>query len=126
MSGRRVWDLWTERLIELTIRLCGVSAVLFVFGIFFFVLKEGAPILFGELNLVEFFASTNWRPDSDIREVMAYAIHLEKEAVDFYRRMSEGCAGAPMAGIFQMLLVDEHRHIQAIEELYEANFLTDN
>ncbi len=66
------------------------------------------------------------RPDSDIREVMAYAIHLEKEAVDFYRRISEGCAGAPMAGIFQMLLVDEHRHIQAIEELYEANFLTDN
>jgi rubrerythrin len=66
------------------------------------------------------------RPDSDIREVMAYAIHLEKEAVDFYRRMSEGCAGAPMAGVFGMLLVDEHRHIQAIEELYEANFLTDN
>ena len=32
-------------------------------------------------------------PDSDIREVMAYAIHLEKEAVDFYRRMSEGCGG---------------------------------
>lgn len=66
------------------------------------------------------------RPDSDIREVMAYAIHLEKEADDFYRRMTEGCAGAPMAGIFQMLLADEHRHIQAIEELYEAKFLTDN
>ncbi len=66
------------------------------------------------------------RPDSDIRDVMAYAIHLEKEAVGFYRRIAEGCAGAPMAGIFQMLLVDEGRHIQAIEELYEANFLTDN
>jgi hypothetical protein len=66
------------------------------------------------------------RPDSDIREVMAYAIHREKEAVDFYRRMSEGCAGAPMAGIFTMLQADERRHIQAIEELYEANFLIDN
>ena len=65
-------------------------------------------------------------PDSDIREVMAYAIHLENDAVDFYRRVSEGCAGAPMAGIFKMLLVDEHRHIQAIEDLYEANFLTNN
>jgi hypothetical protein len=40
--------------------------------------------------------------------------------------MTKGCAGAPMAGIFQMLLADEHRHIQAIEELYEAKFLTDN
>jgi rubrerythrin len=65
-------------------------------------------------------------PDSDIREVMAYAIHLEKEAVDFYRRMSQGCAGAPMAGMFEKLLVDARRHIQAIEDLYEANFLTNN
>ena len=65
-------------------------------------------------------------PDSDIREVMAYAIHLEKEAVDFYRRMSEGCAGAPMAGMFEMLLADARRHIQAIEDLYESKFLTNN
>ncbi|MBI4633771.1 MAG: ferritin family protein [Deltaproteobacteria bacterium] len=66
------------------------------------------------------------RPDSDVREVMTYAIHLEKGAVDFYKRMSEGCKGAPMAGIFETLLVDETRHIQAIEDLYEADFLTDN
>ena len=65
-------------------------------------------------------------PDADIREVIAYAIHLEKEAVDFYRRMTEGCAGAPMAGMFEKLLVDARRHIQAIEDLYEAKFLTDN
>ena len=65
-------------------------------------------------------------PDSDIREVMAYAIHLEKEAVDFYQRMSEGCAGAPMAGMFERLLADARRHIQAIEDLYEARFLTGN
>ena len=66
------------------------------------------------------------RPDSDIREVMAYAIHLEKGAVDFYKKMSEGCKVAPMAGLFETLLVDEKRHIQAIEDLYEADFLTDN
>lgn len=65
-------------------------------------------------------------PDSDIREVMAYAIHLEKEAVEFYRRMTEGCAGAPMAGMFERLLADERRHIREIEDLYEAKFLTDN
>jgi rubrerythrin len=65
-------------------------------------------------------------PDSDIREVMAFAIHLEKEAVDFYRRMSEGCAGAPMAGMFERLLADARRHIQAIEDLYEAKFLVND
>jgi phosphate transport system permease protein len=51
-----------EVVIELVIRLCGWSAILFVFGIFFFVFREGAPLVFGGLNLVEFFTSTNWNP----------------------------------------------------------------
>jgi phosphate transport system permease protein len=53
-----------ELLIELLIRLCGYSAIFFVFGIFFFVFREGAPLLFGGLDLKEFFTSTNWNPVS--------------------------------------------------------------
>jgi phosphate transport system permease protein len=56
-----------EPLIEWTIRLCGWSAIFFVFAIFFFVFREGAPFLFGKLDLTEFFTSVNWRPDSRIR-----------------------------------------------------------
>ncbi len=56
-----------EPVIEWIIRLCGWSAILFVFAIFLFVFLEGAPMLFGDLDLVEFFTSTNWRPDSEIR-----------------------------------------------------------
>lgn len=56
-----------EPFIEWTIRLCGWSAIFFVFAIFFFVFREGAPFLFGKLDLVEFFTSINWRPDSRIR-----------------------------------------------------------
>lgn len=66
------------------------------------------------------------RADSDIREVMAYALHLEKEAVEFYRSAARGCAGAPMAGLFALLQADEERHVQAIEEMYEARFLPEN
>jgi phosphate transport system permease protein len=62
-SGRRLERL-TEPLIELLIRLCGVSAILFVFGIFFFVLREGADFLFKGLNLREFFTSLEWYPTS--------------------------------------------------------------
>ena len=47
---------------EWLIRLCGWSAILFVFAIFFFVFREAAPVLFGQLNLVEFFTSPDWRP----------------------------------------------------------------
>ena len=42
----------TEPLIEGVIRLCGWSAIFFVFAIFFFVFREGAPFLFGKLDLV--------------------------------------------------------------------------
>ena len=47
------------------IRLCGVSAILFVAAIFFFVLREAAPILVSEgFSLAEFLFSTEWYPTS--------------------------------------------------------------
>ena len=56
-----------EPVIEWTIRVCGWSAILFVFAIFFFVFREGAPFLFGNLDFIEFVSSPNWRPDSEVR-----------------------------------------------------------
>ncbi len=49
---------------EVLIRLCGVSAILFVFGIFFFVFREGAAFLFNGFNAREFFGSIEWYPTS--------------------------------------------------------------
>ena len=63
-SRRPEWELVAERAIELVIRLCGISAILFVFGIFFFVFREGAGFLFGGLDLRHFFLSTEWYPTS--------------------------------------------------------------
>jgi phosphate transport system permease protein len=57
----------TEPLIELVIRLCGWSAILFVIAIFFFIFREAAPMLFGGLNLWDFFTSVNWQPSSLVR-----------------------------------------------------------
>jgi phosphate transport system permease protein len=51
-----------EPLIEWVIWLCGWSAILFVFAIFFFVFREGASFLVGKLDLGEFFTSSNWAP----------------------------------------------------------------
>ena len=55
-----------EPAIEWIIRLCGWSAILFVFSIFFFIFREAAPVLFGKLNWIEFFTSTQWQPSSDV------------------------------------------------------------
>lgn len=61
--SRRKWEILAERAIELVIKLCGVSAILFVFGIFFFVFREGAGYL-PELDIGKFLFSTDWYPTS--------------------------------------------------------------
>ena len=53
-----------ELIIETVIRVCGISAVLFVFGIFYFVFREAAPLLFGGLDVEQFLGSGAWYPDS--------------------------------------------------------------
>ena len=75
------------------------------------------------MNLDYVLAKKELTPESDTREALAYAIHLEKGSIDFYKRMSQGCAGAPMAPVFDRLLADETRHLQSLEDMYEQHFL---
>lgn len=56
-------SMFGEKLIEFVIRLCGISAILFVFAIFFFVFREGAPML-AKLDLGKFFFTKTWYPTS--------------------------------------------------------------
>lgn len=54
-----------EKALEALIRLCGVSAILFVAAIFFFVLREAAPVLFSDsFSPGQFLFSTEWYPTS--------------------------------------------------------------
>lgn len=53
-----------EVVIETLIRICGISAILFVLGIFYFVFASGSDFLFGELDVGEFLTSPEWYPDS--------------------------------------------------------------
>ncbi len=64
--------------------------------------------------------------DSDAGEALVYAIHLERDSIDFYERMARGCAGAPMASLFDHLLADEKRHLQVLEKMYEEHFLAED
>ena len=54
----------SERSMVALIYLCGVSAIVFVFGIFFFVYREGAPFMWRNLDAGEFFLSEAWYPTS--------------------------------------------------------------
>jgi len=63
-TSRRRIELITEPIIEWVIRFCGISAILFVFGIFFFVFREGAGFLFDGLDIGAFLTSPEWYPTS--------------------------------------------------------------
>ena len=64
-STRSPLSLYGEKAIEILIRISGVSAIIFVFAIFFFVFREGAPFLVDpKFNLWKFLTSTEWYPTS--------------------------------------------------------------
>ena len=78
------------------------------------------------MNLDSVLAKKELRPDSDAREALAYAIHLENGAILFYKKMANACAGAPMGKLMERLVADESRHLQQLEDLYEQHFMTEN
>ena len=53
-----------EWLIERIIWISGISAIIFVFAIFFFVFREGMSFLFKGFKAGEFFTSIEWYPTS--------------------------------------------------------------
>jgi phosphate transport system permease protein len=64
---RPLWAVLGERTLTGLIYLCGISAIVFVLGIFLFVFKEAAPVLVGgKFKLSEFLFSTQWYPTSEV------------------------------------------------------------
>jgi hypothetical protein len=84
----------------------------------------GQPIPTMHLDYI--FKKQELGPHSGVREALVYAIHLEKGAVDFYGKVSDGCAGAPMGKLFAQLHKEESHHLQTLEDLYERHFMTEN
>lgn len=64
-SRRPLWAELGEKALEVVIRLCGISAIIFVLGIFFFVFKEAFPVFKSDgFSLSEFLFSAQWYPTS--------------------------------------------------------------
>ena len=61
-------DWYIDKAVQILVFLGGISAVVFIIGIFVFISKEGFGFLVGEFNFKEFFFSPNWRPTSESKE----------------------------------------------------------
>jgi phosphate transport system permease protein len=62
---RRNLSWFVDKAVEILVFLGGVSAIVFILGIFIFITKEGLGFLLGRFDAVEFFASPRWRPTSE-------------------------------------------------------------
>jgi phosphate transport system permease protein len=68
-AARPAWAVFGERALETLIYLCGISAIVFVLGIFFFVFKEAFPIFGNEkFSLSQFLFSDQWYPTSEVNK----------------------------------------------------------
>lgn len=60
-------DWFIDRGVQLLVFIGGISAIVFIIGIFVFITKEGFGFLVGDFDFREFFSSPNWRPTSETR-----------------------------------------------------------
>jgi phosphate transport system permease protein len=66
MLQRSKYKALVEGLIEWIIRICGISAVVFVFAIFLFVFWQGKGLIFsGEFDFWKFLTTKEWYPASE-------------------------------------------------------------
>jgi phosphate transport system permease protein len=61
-------DWYVDKVVQVLVFIGGISAIVFIVGIFVFISKEGFGFLAGEFNFREFFFSPNWRPTSEVKE----------------------------------------------------------
>jgi len=61
----RNMDWYIDKLIQILVFIGGISAIIFIIGIFVFVTKEGLGFLVGPFDFLEFFGSTRWKPTSE-------------------------------------------------------------
>ena len=58
-------DWYIDKFVQALVFIGGISAIIFIIGIFVFITTEGLGFLVGDFNFKEFFFSPNWRPTSE-------------------------------------------------------------
>jgi phosphate transport system permease protein len=58
-------DWYVDKVVQLLVFIGGISAIVFIIGIFVFISREGFGFLVGDFHFKEFFFSPNWRPTSE-------------------------------------------------------------
>jgi phosphate transport system permease protein len=62
---RRNADWYVDKLVQVLVFIGGISAIIFIVGIFVFITKEGIGFILGPFDFKEFFTSPYWYPSDE-------------------------------------------------------------
>ncbi len=62
---RRNLDWYMDKLVQVLVFIGGISAIVFIVGIFIFITKEGVAFIFNTMDVREFFLSPYWEPSDE-------------------------------------------------------------
>jgi len=66
---RRNLDWYVDKFVQFLVFVAGISAIVFIIGIFVFIAKEGISFIFDTMDVKEFFTSPYWEPaDEELPE----------------------------------------------------------
>ena len=73
--GSRTMDWYIDKLMQMLVFIGGISAIIFIIGIFVFITMEGMDFVLSRFDPIEFFTSEYWFPsDEDDPEFGALAL----------------------------------------------------
>ncbi len=61
---RRNLDWYIDKVVQVLVFVGGISAIIFIIGIFVFITREGIGFIFSSWDPIEFFTSPRWAPTS--------------------------------------------------------------
>jgi phosphate transport system permease protein len=62
---RRTMDWYIDKFMQSLVFISGISAIIFIIGIFVFITMEGIGFVIQDLDIVEFFTSEYWSPSDE-------------------------------------------------------------
>jgi phosphate transport system permease protein len=62
---RRNFDWYLDKLVQILVFIGGISAIVFIVGIFIFITKEGIGFIVNTMDVKEFFLSPYWEPSDE-------------------------------------------------------------
>jgi len=62
---RRTRDWYIDKFMQTLVFISGISAIIFIVGIFVFITMEGVGFIFDDMDFMEFFTSEYWSPSDE-------------------------------------------------------------